>query len=276
MKTQASKGQGEDQQGYTGGSGPSREWPIHCAGKHKDLVWLSDPWTPVGARLPGFGHSRRKGADEQCQCWKPDQRSLLERMISVFAEVKSGERILAIIMSLNIFLILNAYYVLKPIRDSLITNAELFGIGGDELASYLAAGMAFLLIFFVRAYAGLASRVNRIRLLNITTTFIVACVLVFFFLLRYLRVGGLGIAIAYFVWVGMINFFIIAQFWSYANDLYSEKTRKALFAFIAIGQSTGAILGASPARSYGEEYTYRLLQMIEAVRGSVGLALLRY
>lgn len=197
-------------------------------------------------------------------------------MISVFAEVKSGERILAIIMSLNIFLILNAYYVLKPIRDSLITNAELFGIGGDELASYLAAGMAFLLIFFVRAYAGLASRVNRIRLLNITTTFIVACVLVFFFLLRYLRVGGLGIAIAYFVWVGMINFFIIAQFWSYANDLYSEKTRKALFAFIAIGQSTGAILGASPARSYGEEYTYRLLQMIEAVRGSVGLALLRY
>ena len=190
---------------------------------------------------------------------KKENKSLLEKLLGLFAEVKAGEGLLAIIMTLNIFLVLNAYYVLKPIRDSLITNAVLFGITGDELAAYLQAVMAFLLLFVVRGYGQLASRVNRIKLLNLTTSFVVACVLLFYVLLRILKIDGAGIAIAYFVWLGIINVFIIAQFWSYANDIYTEKQGKRLFAIIAIGQATGAIFGSWLSKTYGVKYTFVLL-----------------
>ena len=189
----------------------------------------------------------------------PGSKSLLDRFLGLFTDVKPGEGLLAIIMALNVFLLLLSYYVLKPIRDSLIGNAELFGIGGDELKSYLGAAMAVLLIFVVRGYGTLASRVDRLKLLNITSGAVVACVLVFFVLFRVFHVEGAGIAMAYFVWLGIINVFIVAQFWAYANDIYSEKQGKRLFAMIAIGQSLGAILGAWLSKTYGKQYTFYLL-----------------
>jgi AAA family ATP:ADP antiporter len=50
------------------------------------------------------------------------------------------------------------------------------------------------------------------------------------------------------VWLGLENVFLVAQFWSYANDLYSEEQGKRLFAIIAIGGSLGAIVGPYLAR----------------------------
>jgi AAA family ATP:ADP antiporter len=190
---------------------------------------------------------------------KAARRSPLESFLGLFADVRGGEGLLSLIMTVNIFLVLLSYYVLKPIRDSLIGNATRFGLEGDELKAYLAALMAFLIIGIVRLYSTLASKYNRVTLLNITSGFIVSCVLIFFVLLKVLAIKGAGIAIAYFVWLGIVNVFIIAQFWSYANDIYSEKQGKRLFALIAIGQSVGAILGAWLSQQYGKEYTFVLL-----------------
>ncbi len=188
-----------------------------------------------------------------------EHKTPLDRFLSIFADVKAGEGLLAIIMTLNVFLLLNSYYVLKPIRDALIGNSVLFGIEGDQLKSYLGAVMAFLLIFVVKGYSILTSRVTRIRLLNVTSASIVVCVLGFFVLLKVLKLTGAGIAVAYFVWLGITNIFLVAQFWSFANDIYSEKQGKRLFAVIAIGQSTGAILGAWLSRTYGKQYMFPLL-----------------
>src|SRR5262245_14964097 len=140
------------------------------------------------------------------------RKGALDRFLSIFADVKAGEGLLAIIMTLNVFLLLNSYYVLKPIRDSLIGNTTLFGIEGDQLKSYLGALMAFLLILVVKGYSILTSRVTRIRLLNVTSAFIVVCVLVFYILLKVLKLSGPGIAVAYFIWLGISNIFLVAQF----------------------------------------------------------------
>jgi len=188
---------------------------------------------------------------------QPRKPSTLDQILNIFTEVKAGEGLLVVMMTLNIFLILLSYYVLKPIRDSLIVNAELFGYPGDELKSYLQPGLAVLLIFVIQGYSALASKVDRVKLLNYTSGFVVAAILAFVGLIS-MGVAGTPIAIAYFLWLGIINVFIIAQFWSYANDIYTEKQGKRLFAAIAIGQSVGAILGAFLTRTFGD-YTTGLM-----------------
>ena len=59
----------------------------------------------------------------------------LEKFLNLFTEVRPGEATTALLLALNVFLILMAYYVLKPVREALI-----LGEGSAELKSYLAAG----------------------------------------------------------------------------------------------------------------------------------------
>lgn len=188
----------------------------------------------------------------------------IERLLSLFAEVKAGEGFVVVLMFLNIFLILSSYYILKPIRDGLIVGGIELDLGfvtieGDELKSYLAAFMAFLLIPFVRGYGSLASAVARLKLLNITSAFIIVGILAFFVPAYFLKIQGVGIAIAYFTWLGIINVFVIAQFWSYANDIYTQKQGKRLFPIIAIGMASGGWFGSEFARAYGEQYMFQLM-----------------
>ncbi len=194
--------------------------------------------------------------------------SPLDRVLRLFTDVKAGEGFLSIVMALNIFLILNAYYVLKPIRGSLMGNTSItigdYVIGGDELKAYLAVVMSFLLIFVVRQYGILASRASRIKVLNITSALVVVSLLAFFVVLRFYKLKGAPIAIVYFVWLGMVNVFLIAQFWSYANDIYTRGQGKRLFPIIAVGMNTGAILGAWLSQDFGKKH-YMLLMFSSAI-----------
>ncbi len=47
-------------------------------------------------------------------------KNLLDRFLSLFSVVKSGEGGSAILLTLNVFLLLGAYYFLKISRDTLI------------------------------------------------------------------------------------------------------------------------------------------------------------
>ena len=62
-----------------------------------------------------------------------------------------------------------------------------------------------------------------------------------FYLLSRLAVP---LGVVFFLWVGIFNLFIIAQFWSFANDIYTEDQGKRLFAIVAFGGSLGRRLGA--------------------------------
>jgi AAA family ATP:ADP antiporter len=52
------------------------------------------------------------------------------------------------------------------------------------------------------------------------------------------------IGLAFYLWLGIFNVLVVANFWSFANDLYTEEQGKRLFAVIGIGASIGAIVGA--------------------------------
>lgn len=194
------------------------------------------------------------------------KRSALESVLGLFAEVRPGEAANVVLMFANIFLILTAYYILKVVREGLtIGGIQLFGLGGDEIKAYLPAVMTVLLLGVVPLYGALASAVSRIRLLNFTTLFVMVTLVLFWLWGSSVGVGT-AIGLSFYVYLGIVNVFLIAQFWSFANDIYSEAEGKRLFAIIAIGQSLGAVVGPQLA-AYGSKHIFLLLILSAAIFG---------
>ncbi len=165
----------------------------------------------------------------------PRDRGLVERLLSPIADVRPGEATSALLMTAAMFLLLGGYYLLKTARESFIL-AE----GGAEVKSYSSAGQAVLLLLIVPAYGRLASRVNRVQLIQWVTLFFASNLVLFILALG----AGIRIGIVYFLWVGIFNVMVIAQFWGFAADLYTEEQGKRLFPLIGVGASLGAWIGS--------------------------------
>jgi AAA family ATP:ADP antiporter len=165
-------------------------------------------------------------------------RSGLERFLGLFTDVHAGEGTTALLLSLNIFLILMAYYVLKPVREALI-----LGEGSAELKTYMSAAQVAMLAIVVPYYGRLVARFARMRLINIVTAFFLSCLFLFYILAQF----KIPLAIVFFVWIGIFNLMVVAQFWSFANDVYSKEEGERLFAIVGFGASLGAVVGSRVA-----------------------------
>lgn len=163
---------------------------------------------------------------------------ILDRFLRLFTDVRSGEGLTAVLLMLNVFLILGAYYLIKPVREALILAER-----SAEVKSYVSAGQAMLLVGLVPLYGALASRVPRKTLINAVTLFFTACLGAFFVLVR----TDLPTGIAFFLWVGIFNLMIVAQFWAFANDVYTKEEGERLFPIVAFGASAGAVAGSVAA-----------------------------
>jgi len=156
-----------------------------------------------------------------------------------FANVRSGEGLLVGLMVACVFAIMTGYYAMKTSREALVLAGSTLGLGGDELKAYATGAMALLLFLIVPAYDKLAERHRRIHVLNISYSIVLGGLAVFY----VLGVSGVPIKLPYFVWFGLVSIFLVAQFWSYANDIYDEEQGTRLFAIIATGGALGAIFG---------------------------------
>jgi AAA family ATP:ADP antiporter len=162
----------------------------------------------------------------------------LDRFLRLFTDVRPGESATALLLSVNIFVIFVAYYVLKTLRKALILTQE-----GPEFEAYMAAGTAVLLVGAVRFYGWFSARVPRRRLINVVTIVFVLCLVGFFGLTQ----AGVPVAIPFYVWLGIFNVMIVAMFWSFANDVYTTDEGERLFAIVGFGQSLGAVVGSAIA-----------------------------
>jgi AAA family ATP:ADP antiporter len=163
----------------------------------------------------------------------------LDRALRIFADVRPGEGGTVLLMCSNVSLLLIAYYILKTAREPLILIA-----GGAELKSYAAAAQAAALILYVPLYGWAAQRLPRQKFLAAVILFFVGCIQLFFF---GSRMGVPHLGFLFFVWVGIFSLTTIAQFWSYANEIYTRPEGNRLFPLIAIGSTAGAPLGAALA-----------------------------
>jgi AAA family ATP:ADP antiporter len=181
----------------------------------------------------------------------------VDRFLRLFSDVRPGESGTALLLTLNVLILLTAYYVIKPVREALILTG-----GGAEVKSYSAAGQAILLLGAVPLYALLAGKMPRRRLINTVTLFFIAC-LVAFYLLAH---SPLPLGVIFFLWVGIFNLMVIAQFWSFANDIYTTDEGKRLFPIVAFGASSGAVVGSFvTSRLIGPLGVYQLLLVAAAL-----------
>ena len=159
------------------------------------------------------------------------------KILRLFTVVHPGETLTALLLTLNVFLLLTAYYIIKPIRDALIVEEW-----GAEIKLYLSAASAVLLIFVVKIFSRIASRFPRQKLITWVTLFFISN-LGLFYILHLSGVGPGAMGIIFFIWVGIFNLLVIAQFWGFANDLYTEEEGKRLFPLIAFGAVFGGFAG---------------------------------
>ena len=179
--------------------------------------------------------------------------SVLERGLRLFTDVRAGEGLTGVVMFADVFLILCAYYFVKALRDGWIAISEVAGLPSFQLKAYTSFAQSLVLWAVVSVYGRLAARWPRRTLITRVTLVCMAILVLFWLLQPGLLFGPLPAAgVVFYLWVGMFGLFVVAQFWTFAADLYAGERGKRLLPLIAIGATGGA--------AFGSFLTHRLLR----------------
>ncbi len=171
--------------------------------------------------------------------------SPVERCLRVFTDIRPGEGRTGLMMFANVLLILCAYYLIKPLREGWLAASQIEGLEPMELKAYSSFGQTVLLAFVVVGYGRLVGRWSRVTLITRSTLFCMLNLLIFWALQPGVFVNNVpGAGIVFYLWVGMFSVFVVAQFWAFAADLYSEERGKRLLPMVAIGATSGAVVGS--------------------------------
>lgn len=185
--------------------------------------------------------------------------SLIERGLRLVTDVRAGEAPLVLSLTLNVFLLLTAYYIIKPVREALILTLE----GGAEYKAYSSGAIAIVLLGAVPLYGLFVDRLPRLKLVVGVTLFF-ASHLVLFFLASQIEAVRPLLGVLFYIWIGLFNLMVVAQLWSFANDLYDVEQGKRLFPIVALGASIGAVAGSQIASWLVEPLGVYLLLLVSA------------
>jgi len=163
------------------------------------------------------------------------QLSRNERFLRLFTEVRPGEGTTAILLFANVFLVLLAYYFIKPLREGWIAVSDIEGLSKMEVKAYSSFLQSIILL------AQLAQKWDRVTLFTRATLFCISNMIIFWFLQPNFFIGEIPVmGIVYYVWVGMFSVFVVAQFWTFCADIYTDERGRRMLPFIAIGATSGA------------------------------------
>ncbi len=159
-------------------------------------------------------------------------------LINRLLKVEPEELRSAALSFLFVFMLMTAYYVLRPVRDAMSsdwTDAELSWLW--TLNFFISAGAVLL-------YGYVVSRINLKRLVPGVYIFFAASFLLFYLGTRWFDDTG-TIDKAFYIWVSFFALFHVSVFWSFMSDIYSRSQSKRLFGFFGAGASIGAVAGPS-------------------------------
>ncbi len=189
-----------------------------------------------------------------------NEPSVLLRLLRKAVDVKAGEfRALGLGFTYY-FLILSAYYVIRPIRDD-------FGVaGGIENLPWMFTGTLVTMLIANALFAALVARFSRRRFIPIAYRFFIANLLIFLVLLLTISRGNqVWVGRAFFVWTSVFNLFVISVFWAFMVDVFNADQGKRLFGFISVGGTLGAIVGAAITASLVRKLGTLNLLLVSAV-----------
>ncbi len=98
------------------------------------------------------------------------------------------------------------------------------------------------------AFGSLVSRANPRRFITIGYRVVIACLVVFVLLLLTLNdEQKLYSGYVFYVWLSVVNLFMVSVFWGLMADTWSLKDAKKLYPMIGVGGTLGAMLGSFTA-----------------------------
>ena len=191
------------------------------------------------------------------------------RVLSRAVDVRSGEVPGLLAAFAYHFLLFTAYYILRPIRDSM-------GVAGgvenlDDLFGWTLLGM----LAAVPLFGWISGRFRRAVFLPWTYLFFVAQ-LVAFWAVFTASEHYAATARVFFVWVSVFNLFVISVFRSFMADLFDKEQGKRLFAFITAGASVGAMTGSAITSFLAESLGDVNLLLVSAALLASTIALMRF
>ncbi|WP_241609219.1 NTP/NDP exchange transporter [Rosenbergiella australiborealis] len=140
---------------------------------------------------------------------------------------------------LYIFSLLCAYYILRPIRDTISTV-----IGAHSLP-WLFTAVLVTMLLLQWPYNKLSQRLPRERFISYSYQ---GCALIIGgFALGFYYLGGLHnlfLGRAFFIWVSVFNLFAVSVFWALIVDIFDSERGKRLFGLLAAAATLGAIAGS--------------------------------
>lgn len=151
-------------------------------------------------------------------------------------KVRTEELRVLLIAFAALFCLFTGYASLRPVRDSLGV-----AVGTRQLGNLF--GWTFVgMLTAMPIFGWLASQFSRRVFLPVIYCFFILNLLGFYVLLSRTPHHIFG-ARLFFVWVSVVNLFIISAFWSLMADLHRSEQSSRLFGFIAAGGSAGSIVG---------------------------------
>jgi len=142
--------------------------------------------------------------------------------------------------ALYFFLLLAAYFVIRPIRD------EMGVAGGVRNLPWLFLGTLLGMLLIHPLFTALVSSVPRRLFIPLSYTFFAANLIAFWLIFQTISEGaGIWAGRVFFVWASVFNLFVVSIFWSLMADLFRPAQAKRLFGFVSIGGTVGAVAGSS-------------------------------
>jgi len=153
-----------------------------------------------------------------------------------FFDVRPGELRRIGFMAALFFFLLAANNVIKVVRDSLfLSRFPITQLPYVYLLAALVAGVA------IGIYSRFTSKLSLSRVILGSLAFIISNVITFWLLVAYN--DGAWVLYAYYIWSAIVGLILVAQFWTFANELFTPRDGKRLFGIIAAGGTLGAMVG---------------------------------
>jgi AAA family ATP:ADP antiporter len=134
------------------------------------------------------------------------------------------------------FFLLASYYILRPLRDTMAT------VFGAAQLQDLFTGTFVLTLLLVPLFAWCTARMKLSHFLPGVFWLLIASLLIFYGLF-HMAPGDRWVAAAFYWLFSVINLLLISVFWTLMADTFAPGQATRLYAFVAAGGSTGAILG---------------------------------
>jgi AAA family ATP:ADP antiporter len=158
------------------------------------------------------------------------------RLLERVADVEPDETVAVIGGFFLFFFVLGGYFMVRPVRETVGTI-----LGADRVADLFVVTW-IVAVAIVPIYGALCARFRRSTFLPWIYGFVGVALVGVGMLLR--PAGPNVIASQFFfVFISVLNLFVVSVFWSFLLELFNPNQTKRLFGFIAAGGTAGALMG---------------------------------